>query len=95
MGFVLPLWSAFLQHRKKLDRVVSAARFLTGGVFESDIAHRRHVAISCMLFKIRCNAMHPLYGALHFSQRVTRATLVGCTSIYLCASLLHKLEENR
>ena len=38
--------------------------FLTGGVFESDIAHRRSVAVLCMLYKIRCTAMHPLNGAL-------------------------------
>ena len=30
---------------KLLDRVVSGASFLTGGVFECDIAHRRSVAV--------------------------------------------------
>ena len=29
--------------------------FLTGGVFECDISHRRSVAVLCMLYKIRCN----------------------------------------
>ena len=29
-----------------------------------DLAHRRSVAVLCMLHKIRCNSMHPLYGAL-------------------------------
>ena len=43
---------------------VSGARFLTGGVFECDIAHRRSVAVLCMLYKIWCKAMHPLNGAL-------------------------------
>ena len=39
--------------------------FLTGRVFESDIAHRRPVAVFCMLYKIGCNPMHhPLYDAL-------------------------------
>ena len=33
----------------------SGARFLTGGVFECDISHRRSVAVLCMLYKIRCN----------------------------------------
>ena len=45
------------------------------GVFECDLAHRRSVAVLCMLHKIRCNPMHPLYGALpvpHVPVRVTR-----------------------
>ena len=41
-------------HLKLLDRAVSGARFLTGGVFECDIAHRRFVPILCMMFKIWC-----------------------------------------
>ena len=49
---------------KLLDRAVSGARFLTGGVFECDISHRRSVAVLCMLYKIRGNPVHPLYGAL-------------------------------
>ena len=49
-------------HHKLLDRAVSGALFLTGGVFECDIAHRRSVAVLCMLYKIRCNPMHPLNG---------------------------------
>ena len=45
---------------------VSDARFLTGGVFECDFSHRRSVAVLCMLYKIWCNPMHPLNGALHW-----------------------------
>ena len=75
-GFVLPVleyfsavwYSADDTHRKQLDRAVSGARFLTVGVFECDIAHCRSVAVLCiyvyMLYKIRCNPMHPLNGAL-------------------------------
>ena len=71
-GFVLPVlehysavWcSAVDTHLRLLDRVVSGASFLYGGVFECDLAHRRSVAVLCMLYKIRCNPMHPLYGAL-------------------------------
>ena len=44
--------------------VVSYASFLTGGVFECDLADRRSVVVLCMLYKIRCNPMHHLYGAL-------------------------------
>ena len=51
-------------HLKLLDRAVSDARFLTGGVFECDIAHRRYVAVLCMLYYITCNPMHLLNGAL-------------------------------
>ena len=49
---------------KLLDRVVSGASFLTECVFECDLAHRRSVAVLSMLYKIRCNPMHPLYVAL-------------------------------
>ena len=67
-GFVLPVFeycsavwcSAADTHLKLLDRAVSGARFLTGGVFECDIAHRRSVAVLRMIYKIRCNPMHPL-----------------------------------
>ena len=64
---------------KLLDRAVSGARFLTGGVFECDIAHRRSVAVLCMLYKISCNPVHPLNGALpgpYLPVRVTRSALV-------------------
>ena len=71
-GFVLPVleycsavWcSAADTHLKLLNSVVSGARFLTGGVFERDIARRRSVAVFCMLYKIRCNQLHPLNDAL-------------------------------
>ena len=51
--------SAADTHLKLLDRVVSGVRFLTGGVYEYNIAHRDRF---CMLCKIRCNLMHPLNG---------------------------------
>ena len=71
-GFVLPIleycsvvWcSAAETHLNLLDRAVSGARFLTGCVFECDIAHRRSVAVLCMLYKNRCNQIHPLNDAL-------------------------------
>ena len=71
-GFVLPVleycaavWCSTADtHLKLLDRAVSGARFLTGGVFECDIAHRPSAALLCMLYKIRCNPMHPFNGAL-------------------------------
>ena len=86
-GFVLPgveyssvVWcSAAYTHLKLLDRVVSGARFQTGGVFECDFAHRRSVAVLLILYKIGCNPMHPLNDALpgpYVSVRVTRGALV-------------------
>ena len=87
-GFVLPVleycsavWcSAADTHLKLLNRAVSGALFLTGGVFECGISHRRSVAVLCMLYKIRCNPVHPLNGALpgpYVPARVTRGALVA------------------
>ena len=58
---------------KLLDRAVSGARFLTGG------AQRRSVTVLCMLYKIRCNLMRPLNGALpgpYVPMRVTYGAVV-------------------
>ena len=66
-------------HLKLLNRAVSGAPFLTGGVFECDIAHRRSVPVLCMLYEIRCNPVHHLNGALprpYVPVRVTRDALV-------------------
>ena len=87
-GFVLPVleycsavWcSAADTHLRLLNRVVRGASFLTGGVFECDFPHRRSVAVLCMLYKIRCNPMHPLYGALpvpYVPVRVTRDAVIA------------------
>ena len=86
-GFALPVleycstvWcSAADTHLKLLDRAARGDRFRTGGVFECDIAHRRSVAVLCMLYKIRYKAMHPLNGALpgpYVPVRVRRGALV-------------------
>ena len=75
------MWcSAADTHLKLLDRVVSGASFLTGGVFECDLAHRRSVAVLCMLYKIRCNPLHPLYRALpvpYVPVKVTDGTVIA------------------
>ena len=87
-GFVLPVleycsavWcSAADTHLRLLDCVVSGASFLTGGVFACDLAHRRSVSVLCMLYKIRCKPMHPLYGALpvpYVPVWVTRGTVIA------------------
>ena len=92
-GFVLPVleycsavWcSAADTHLKLLDRAVSSAQFLTGGVFECHISHRQSVAVLCMLYKIRCNPVHPLNGALpgpYVSVLVTSSALVAYRYTY-------------
>ena len=46
-----------------------------------DLAHRRFVAVLCILFKIKSNQMHSLSGALtlpYVPARVTRGALVAC-----------------
>ena len=99
-GFVLPVleycsavWcSAADTHHKLLDRAVSVARFLTGGVFERDISRRRSVAFLCMLYKIRCNPVHPLNGAL--PDRMCQCGYTRCsgrTSVNLCTASLQIL----
>ena len=82
-GFVLTVleyWSSVWcsaadTHLKLLVRAVSGARFLTGCMFECDIAHRRSMAVLCMLYKIRCNPVHPLNGALPGPYLPVRVTL--------------------
>ena len=72
--------SAADTHLKLLDRVVSGACYLAGGVLNCNFSHRRSVAMLCMLYKIRCNPMHPLCGALpvpYVPVRVTRGTLIA------------------
>ena len=67
-AFVLPVleycsavWcSAANTHLELLDRVVSGACFIAGGVLNCDISHRRSVAVLCTLYKIRCNPKRPL-----------------------------------
>ena len=59
-GFILPVleycsavWcSAANTHFKLLDRAVSGVRFLTGGVFKCDIAHRRSCVTRCTLLMV-------------------------------------------
>ena len=62
-----PFWSTVLQSGARLpihtchcmDRAVSDALLLTGGVFECDIADRRSAPVLSMLYKIRCKPVHP------------------------------------
>ena len=87
-GFVLlvleycpAVWcSAADTHLKLMDGVVSGACFIAGDVINCNLSHRRSVAVLCMLYKIRCNPMHPLCGTLrvpYVPLRVTRGDLIA------------------
>ena len=64
-------------------------QFFNWGVFECDLAHRRSVAVLCMLYKIWCNPMHPspdrytqrgvtpLYDALPVPVQITRRAVIS------------------
>ena len=59
------MWYSTADTQLKLqDRVVGGARFLTGGVCQCGISHRRSVAALFMLYKICCNQVHPFNGAV-------------------------------
>ena len=89
--FVLPVleycsavWcSAADTHLRLLDRVVSGVSFLSMDVFDCDLAHRRSVAVLCMLYKIRCNPMHPLCCAFPVPVRVTRGAVIAHRFTYV------------
>ena len=97
-GFALPVLEycsavgclAADTHLKLLDGAVSGARFLTGGVFECDIAHRRSMVFLCMIYKIRCNPMHPLN--LLYLDRMCQCGLHAVLRSHIDA-LMHSLAE--
>ena len=76
-------------HLKLLDQVVSGASFLTGGVFECDTAPCQFVAVLCMLYKIRCNPMHPLYCALTGLQVPVQVTQRALFTLWYMHALPH------
>ena len=86
--FVLPIleycsavWcSAADTHQKLLESVVSGDSFLIGGVFWCDLALICRRYYVCCTRSIRCNPMHPLYGArpeLYVPVRVTRGAVIA------------------
>ena len=89
------MWcSAADTHLKIPDRVVSDASILTGVVFECDLAHRRSMAVLCMLYMIRCNPMHPLCGGCPSCVVCASSGYTQCcyrTSVHLCAFSLQNL----
>ena len=104
--FSCPFWCIVLQCSarlpKLLDRAVSFASFLTGGMYACDLADRRSVAVLFMLYKIRCNPMHSFYGALtrccdrtsvHLRTPSLQNLAVSMTFIPLPVSLLNDLGD--
>ena len=103
-GFVLPVfeyysavWCSAADTLLKLDRIVSGACSLAGGVLNCNLSHHRSVAVLCMLYKIRCNPMHALCGALpvpYVPVWVTRSTLIDhqytCAPSHCRTSQYHK-----
>ena len=78
LEYCFPVWCSAVDIHHVVSRVVSGACFLTEGVLECDIAHRQSVSALCMLYKIRCNPMRSLYGALpgpYAPVHVTRGAL--------------------
>ena len=101
-GFVLPVleycsavWCSATDTHLNYWTEISGARFLTGVVFDCDISHRRSVENLCMLYKIRCNPVHPLNGALpgsYVPALVTRSAAVAQRYTYApprCRTLQH------
>ena len=59
--------------------------FLTASLSECEVSHRRSVAVFCVMYKMRCNAMHNLYGALLWvcASAVTSGALVAHRYTYM------------
>ena len=90
-GFVLPVleycyavWCSVADARlevfKLLDRAVSSALFVTGGVFVTLLIVDLLYAVLCILYKIRCNPMYPdndLLPAPNVPVWVTRGAVVA------------------
>ena len=79
MTFEKHLRSVYRAASQILGILGKSWRMFHDSVFECDIVHRQSVAVLCMLYKIRCNPMHPLNGALpgnYVTVRLTRGALV-------------------
>ena len=83
------MWcSAADTHLKLLDRVISGASFLTGGVWVWSCTSSIWGSIMYAL-QDQGNPLHPLYGAHHapyLPVRVTHGGLIAHRYTYLCAS---------
>ena len=88
--------SAADTHLKLLDCFVCGPSFLTEGVFECDLAHRRSVSVLGMKYGIRCYPMHPLYGALpepYLTVRVTRGPVIAHRGTLMRLAIPHDFDS--
>ena len=82
--------SASDTHIKLLDRAVSGAGFLTGGVFVCNVAHRQSLAVLCVLYEIRCNPMKPpLLATYAACASASNSRRYGRSVVHLCDSSQH------
>ena len=99
--FVLPVFqhcsvvwcSAADAHLKLLDRAVSGARLLTGGVFECDIPHRRSVAFSVCCIRsgvTRCTRL-----MMRYLDRMCQCGLHAVTWSHIGILMRHLAAEPR
>ena len=75
-GSVMLSW----RYTPLLDIFARSGSFFRWWVLKWNLAHRRSVAVLCMLFKIKSNQIHLLSGALplpYMSVRVTRGFLAA------------------
>ena len=83
---ILIFWVQFQNPRE------TGASFLTVGVFKCDLAHRRSVAVLCMLYKIRCNPLHILHCAFPAPYVPVRVTPhIGTLIMHLLAAEPHSI----
>ena len=82
---VVVLGCRSVTHPRLLDRVVSGASFLAGAVLDSNISHRRFVAVLCVMFKIKSNLVNPLCGALHYAHFSSAGYAGDTTLTPICA----------
>ena len=96
-----PFWSTVLQCGARLQiptltywtvLTTVAVRFLTGSAFHCNIAHRRSVAVLCILYirscVTRCTIFMVLYLCRIACASAGYSRCFGRTSVYSCASLL-------
>ena len=77
---VLPFGALLQIHTLDYWTELSVVPVFNWGAFEYDLAHRRSEAVLCMLYKIRCNPMYPLCGALpvpYVPVRITRGAMIA------------------
>ena len=71
-------------HLKATGPCSQLCRFSNVGMFKCNIVHRRSVAVLFMSYKIRCNQIMVLYGALLVSLVRVRVARIDFTDRIIC-----------